>query len=279
MVTDSSGRCPSSPRCCQLDAEGAFSLHFQTQNGLSIRDLSGSLPLHLWSSWEGMVFAAAITGTHSRSCKKGGKECSTSIRLTSRNGIIHSQCSRRPKLGIPLLYGLHGLIEVTCHLHFSSFFILKIVFPKSHFSNSFSKPYFVNNSSNFYFLFFCINNSKSSNLSSLAFFLGSKNPFLLIKCWCHFSFWHVIFITPMVFFKMFKNKCEFIFVIPSDGICKIDSLKIKRALVGTQHYCMFLLKIDLIDLIDIHDWFTLFRSMTCMRLFLNCALTPSLDST
>ena len=76
-------------------------------------------------------------------------------------------------------------------------------------------------------------------------------------------------------FKLFWNKQKLNSVIPNDGIYGINSCKNKRVLAGAPHMCFM---IDLlIDWLNYHAWLILFCSMTCSKLFFNCALTSFFD--
>ena len=66
-----------------------------------------------------------------------------------------------------------------------------------------------------------------------AFSLGSKITFLIKLC-CHFYFQQAIFILPL-FLKCVEISKESNSVIPNNGVIRIDSGKIKRALVGARH--------------------------------------------
>ena len=91
------------------------------------------------------------------------------------------------------------------------------------------------------------------------------------------SFWQAIF-TPPLFWKCFEISKESNFVILNNGIYGFGPCKNNRALVGGPTYLI-------LWSIDWSDWLTwlsymiyLSCSLTCMLLFLNCALTLSLDS-
>ena len=66
-----------------------------------------------------------------------------------------------------------------------------------------------------------------------AFSLGSKITFLIKLC-CHFYFQQAIFILPL-FLKCVEISKESNSVIPNNGVIRIDSGKIKRALVEARH--------------------------------------------
>ena len=100
-------------------------------------------------------------------------------------------------------------------------------------------------------------------------------PIFSIKICCHYL--RRTILTTSTILKCFKDKHELNSVIPNNGICGINSCKNERLWWGP-NICDFLMIDWLISWFNCHAWSILFCSMTCSKLFLNCALTSLLDS-